>query len=258
MIEICADITNWPTFQFDIKSGSFSEHEMKHHSLVKSTQILTVEPTFYRQVQCCLNFYSNMGIGGTSGSLRKPSNKLIQEIPLLIKEDLLQKEEFYLPYVGRFRVVNENGKIVFSPAKILSDRVKGIAAKEHRVTIGRLYGGEGSPKDTIPLWGHLEISQQSRRRQFVARLHPSVGLSLRNSVSSLYRFIGLSIDRRGTCYLKGIGTIRSNPSKIIFSNIKVVSRSMEKSMKHHQKYLDRLVAVLNYETKGSQEGHHSF
>lgn len=176
--------------------------------------------------------YPSIGIirlcGGLSGTLDRIRTVLFSHI----QTSLFKKGEVYLPYIGRFHM--KGTRLCFSASRLLRDRIHGRTIPAHRKENGRAYGGETQPGQSTLIWGHRDPKgfHLSRLRQLVndfAGHHP------RGNAMIVYQAFSDALIFRLTqgesVTIKGVGTLRVNPSKRVSFR---TSKLFRKALKEHQ------------------------
>lgn len=203
-------VIQWPEFIFHKKAGmSLDILSNRHH--VKTTENLEIANTFLQQVRQGVVFLNTQPRYKKSYTPREKANEFIDRLPMIIQKDLLEKEEFYLPSIGRFR--NNEGRVRFTPNKILLDRLRSKTPDEDGRK-KRIYGGEVTPNRNMKYWSHHSLAKQSRRRKLAMRLgkdlnHKQQFISLQSSVvQSFTDAIAFRLCHGIHVTIKGVGTIR--------------------------------------------------
>tara|TARA_B100001093_G_scaffold501691_1_gene553685 strand:- start:1003 stop:1407 length:405 start_codon:yes stop_codon:yes gene_type:complete len=123
-------------------------------------------------------------------------------------------------------------RLCFEASRLLRDRIHGRDASEHRLKNNRVYGGEKQPGQSIQIWGHRGGFQLSRLRQLVNAVGSK---GVRGTTMIAYQAFSDSLIFRLTqdtnVTIKGVGTLRVNPSKRVSFRTSSVFR---KALKEHR------------------------
>ena len=224
------DITSRSETSFQIQLGGYDPNSLTNGSFeAASSASMTLQPSFTTQFRKQLQMPMHGAM--KAGRAFLPTVMGCRDALLRhIQTTLLTKGEIYLPYIGRWHM--KDSRLCFSAARLLRDRIHGRDAKAHRIENNRCYGGEKQPGQSVQIWGHRGDFQLSRVRQLI-NAYSRVGR--RGNDMVVYQAFADSVIFRlaagETVSLKGIGTLRVNPSKRLSFR---TSKAFRQAFKEHQ------------------------
>ncbi len=241
--EIAEDVESWPEFDgsnpnvmaqaethFQTQLGGYQPYSLRDGSLEANTSVdMNLQTTFAQQFRKQVLYPSRGVLLCRSGlSWRLEAQK--EDIQRHVQQTVISSGEVYLPYIGRFHMKGD--RLCFEASRLLRDRIHGRTVPEHRLKNNRAYGGEKQPGQSIQIWGHRDDFQLSRLRQLVNAIGRK---GVRGNTMIAYQAFSDSLIFRLTqgvnVTIKGVGTLRVNPSKRVSFR---TSNLFRKALKEHQ------------------------
>ena len=140
---------------------------------LKSTN-MKIAKHFSSQIKIQTDLTSIQGALCYHGSMRRNFDKIKNSIPDVIKDELREHGTCRIPYIGTLTL--RGTRLCFSASRHLKDILKGKQVSQKRLDMGRAFGGEANPDQSIQLWHHKVSAQSSKgsalskRRIFVNKL----------------------------------------------------------------------------------------